>query len=337
MKTAGRWVVTADLQFDEHASLSTLTPSGVTSRLKDMIDCWHWIMATAIKRNCEGIIVIGDIFDSRTVIDLSVLDQVCRGFHAAHEKGLRLIIVAGNHDSYLRSPKMNSLQVFKGYAQVVEVTHVEDGMGFVAWTEDITALRSGIDTVLKGGAKYLFTHVLLRGAVTGGDKGVPVDALRPEKFEQVFLGDVHDPREITENVRYVGSPLQINYGDAGGWRGIVVFDRKSGEIETVENTVSPKFHVIEDATVEGVKSNDFVRVKTDDPEIAAEAEAAAKVKTGWVESTFVEKPDIKPRLDVRTSHAHEVVLARYCTHQGIEEVDSLVKVGMEIIEEAKHG
>lgn len=332
--------VTADLQLDLHARLSTLGADGLTTRLRDMLDCLDWILATAKARKCEALVLLGDIFDSRTQLHISVVDQVCRRLHAAAEAGLQILVVVGNHDSLLRSPKFNSLQVFRGYAKVFETPgtyQVRDGalLGLVPWDDNFDTVSQGIASVAKQGAKYLFTHVLCEGAVPVPGKGFPVKNLLPTQFTHVLLGDVHDPLQLRPNVRYVGAPLQIDYRDAGGKRGFCLLDTCEGAVEFVSNTVSPRFHVIEDAQAEGIQTRDFVRIKTDDAAVAAEALAAVQGKAHHVETTFVPVDDQPARLDVRTNQEHGEILRRYVAHQGLAEMSGLVALGASILEEAK--
>lgn len=329
-----RWCLTADLQWDAYENFSTLTPLGVTTRLTDMVKCWRWITDTALKQKCEGIIAVGDIFDSRTVIDLSVLDQACRAVHASVRAGLRVIFVPGNHDSYLKSPVINSLQVFLGHCEVIEEPTMVKGLGFLPWMDDAKAFKQGVADLAGKGAEYLFAHVLVEGAVHKDAGGIPVKWLQPEKFKRVMLGDVHEPYEITEKVCYVGSPMQLDYGDAGGKRGIRILDTATNKLTYVENTVSPRFHIVTGEQKAEIHDGDFVRIKTDDPMIAAHALAAAKAKTKWVETTFVEVGDSKPRIDVRSSHAHEEVLKKYAAFKGRTD-DYTLQVGVDILERAR--
>jgi len=333
------WCVSADLQLDIHARLSTLTESGLTSRLRDFIACLDWIAGSAVKARCEGLILIGDIFDSRTKLDISVIDQTCRALHRWSDK-LELVIVVGNHDSMLRTPQYNSLQVFNGYATVVEEPWLCTRGGkkflFVPWYDDPAELAKQIkEQQKKHTPHYLFTHILCEGAVPVKGKGFPVKDLLPKKFTRIFLGDVHDPMQLAPNVQYVGAPLQIDYRDAGGTRGVWMLDTASDQLQFIENTISPRFHVIEDATVEGIRANDFVRIKTDDPGIAAEALAAVRGKAHYVETTFVPEDDHEVRLDVRTDQQEADVLRRFVEHQGLQGVDSLVTLGLDLLEEAK--
>lgn len=333
------WAVSADLQLDLHARLSTLDASGLTTRLRDMLECLRWIGKTAIQRKCEGLILIGDIFDSRTKLDIAVLDQSCRILHELSRE-LPITMVVGNHDSMLRTPQYNSLQVFRGYAHVVEepTMFFTGGRKFVCvpWYDDPDTLSTQIQAAYDmNGGDYLFTHVLCEGAVPVQGKGFPVKDLLPGKFKQVLLGDVHDPMELRKNVRYVGAPMQIDYRDAGGTRGFYLLDTEDNSLEFVENTISPRFHVIEDATVEGVRAQDFVRVRTDDPGIAEEALAAAQRVAHHVETTFVEDEDIEVRLDVRTDQEDADVLRRFVEHQGLPDADPLVNLGLDLLQEAK--
>lgn len=321
-----------------------MLPSGITSRLQDQLNCWEWIVSEAIERKCIHLFVVGDIFDSRDTINVSVIDTVCRAFHAVNAseetgwRDLRLHVLVGNHDSYLKTPKLNSLQALKGAAHVYDQPMVLPVLNaaMVPWTDDQDDFHKQIDAVSTGAYDYLFTHVMVEGAVPHG-RGIPYSWLKADKFTRIFLGDVHEPVDLDDNVHYIGSPMQIDNRDAGGRRGFYIYDTKDDELEYIENEISPRFHIIEDANTDAVREGDFVRVKSDDPDIAAEAVAAAQEKTTWVESELVEVDDNPPRLDVRSKDTHAAVLQKYCKHQGLEGevLKRRVKLGLDILEEAK--
>lgn len=338
-----KFAVCADLQFDLYKRLSTPHPNGGTSRLADALACWDWIVDTAVKRGCEHLLVLGDIFESRTTLDLPVLDLVCRAFERASKK-IGLTILAGNHDSYLRHAGINSIQAFKGYATVIDTPACAEyaigvWFGFVPWTEDLTAFRESVDTVSKEGAKFLFSHVLLEGA-TGGGKGVPLEYLQAEKFDYVVLGDVHDSQAMAENVFYVGSPMQIDWRDAGQHRGFYVFSGNG--FDYVENTISPRFFVVtNEAEARVAGEGDFVRIRVPD---GKEDEAKKVVtllerrKAAWVESGAVKVEETVPRLKVSASDAHADALTKYTRLMLPEDEDviaDLVSVGLDLLNEAR--
>lgn len=339
-----RYAITADLQFDEQTSLSTINADGITTRLADQIECFNWIVDTAKKKGCRELIIIGDVFDSRVSIDISVLHMVCRAVYRASMEFDRVHIVVGNHDSYLRSPKLHSLAVFNAvegvnwssriviHDQPVS-THM---LAFVPWHDDEEAFRRAVNKTLHKPrvAEYLFAHVLLKDVYPSG--GVSAKHLRAKEWKQVILGDVHEPMQVNERIRYVGAPMQFNYGDADGTRGFLVLDADKDTFEFVENTVSPRFHVLEDATPRDIGPRDFVRIRAEDPEVAEAAIREAKKHATWIENVTADVEEVLPRLDVHAKDTHEEVLRRYAEHAtGMPEVDELVEIGLEILQEAQ--
>lgn len=330
--------VTADLHFDEYRRLSTLHKSGLTTRLMDCIACWNWIVDTCAAEDCDGLIVLGDVFESRTEIAVPVLDCVPRLFKLAEVAPLDLHVLVGNHDSYLRTPKLHSLQTLLGVANIYSnPTAVKLGsisLGFVPWCDDQEEVEEAVDALVKD-ADYLFAHALVEGAVPKG-AGIPSAVLQPQEFERVFLGDVHKPMHPipgTTNVHYVGAPMQFDFSDAGEERGFSIIDTDSGKHEFFENTMSPRFRIIDgEYDAKQVRDIDFVRVEDEDPKAAAQVVEDLRGKTTWVEATTVEIEETPPRLDIRTKDSRQELLSRYVEHVHGKPDKALVKLGLEILE-----
>lgn len=337
-KSNMRILLSADWQFDTYDRLSTLLPEGITSRLDEFIRCFEWAVDVARSEKCDAFAMLGDIFNARVAVDVTVLHKVCRAvFDVAEE--FDFYVMAGNHDAALRTPALNSLQTFAGSASVLDrVALVRDGVAFVPWTSDLEQLREWIDTAIAGKAKYLFSHCLVEGAVPKA-KGLPVSYLRPEKFKRVFLGDVHDPVKVPPNIQYCGAPLQINFGDEGKPRGVWVLDTATDKVQFFQNPVSRLFHVLRSTAAfterkAAIRPTDYVRVECDrQDEAQAITKALGHVK--WLETNAVETVEDAPRLAVRSQDSHEDVLRRYCEHVNARDVDGLVRVGLDILGEAK--
>jgi DNA repair exonuclease SbcCD nuclease subunit len=326
--------VTADLQFDEYNRLSTTHESGLSTRLMDTVSCLSWIIRTSLEEDCLGLIFAGDIFNSRTSIPLPVLYALAEVLDDA--RGLRLVFLVGNHDSYLRNPSINSLRILQKYGMVVDTPHSLNNFGLIPWTEDHDAFRASVKQFVRQKRDFLFSHMMVEGAVPKGRGGIPLAYLQPTKFKRVFLGDVHEPVEVAKNVRYVGSPMQIDYRDAGGERGFCTFDDVTAEVQFHENVESPRFHLLrtpEDA--DSVREGDFARIVTTDRANAEKIAQRASERTRWVENEVLETTEVQPRLNIRSQDAQEQVLRRYCEYKGIEEPEPLVKVGMDFLTEAR--
>lgn len=328
-------LIASDLQFSEQARLSRRLESGITSRLQDQVKCFDWIVSVGVKHKCERFVVLGDIFDSRTAIPVSVIDQACRCFERSSRAFKESIALVGNHDSALRHPAVNSLQALRGLAKIVERPTVYDDLAFVPWIEDPDEYRMAVQTVVKNKhASYLFSHVMIEGAVPA-DVGRSMSDLKPKRWKRVFLGDVHEPVDLGHGVQYVGAPMHHHYGDAGGERGVWVLDTVSGKATFIENTMSPHFHVIRARhELRSVRKGDFVRVQVEDPAEEHELAALAGKKTEWIESNLVnDEEETAPRIAISASDSRKKILERYVKFRGVEEMPGLVPVGLDILKE----
>jgi bifunctional ADP-heptose synthase (sugar kinase/adenylyltransferase) len=89
---------------------------------------------------------------------------------------------------------------------------------------------------------------------------------------------------------------------------------------------------------EQVRKGDFVRVRTEDADVAREI--VKSVQPHYPTRIDVETVEIEgtaPRLAVHAKDQHSEVLRRYIEYQGLGEVPGLVELGVEILEEARHG
>lgn len=330
-------LITSDLQFSEQARLSHRLEEGITSRLRDQVQCFDWIVETGKKHGCKQLLALGDIFDSRTSIPVPVIDQACRCFERARTVFDEIIEVVGNHDSALRHPGVNSLRAMSGLATVIEKPTVVGPFAFVPWIEDPDDFRAAVGKVAKvKTARYLFSHVMIVGAVPA-DVGRALSDLRPGRWKRVFLGDVHDPVKLEHGVQYVGAPMQHHYGDAGGKRGVWVLDIVSGAAEFIENPISPRFHVLTSNKTKGVRRGDFVRIRVEDPVQARAIAASARKLTSWIESEAVELDnEIAPRLDITAAASHRETLQRYVKHRDPNAAGkALVECGLSILAEVQ--
>lgn len=341
-----RVALTADLQLQPQSRYSTLSSSGVTTRLEDFIRCFEWIVAEATNAKCDTLFILGDLFDSRTVIDVSVIDKSCRAFAEAR-KHLDIHVLVGNHDAYLRSSAINSTQMLRGLATIHEEVATVGPFVVVPWVDAHDAYERALQradtlfTKMRVSRAYLLSHGMFGSAVPMA-KGLPVEWLQNSPWAGVFLGDVHDPVVLQKNpvIRYVGSPLQIHFGDAGRQRGFVILDTETGKHDYIENTVSPRFHVIaEHADLKAARKNDFLRVN---PKIAAPSGLInrlvhdAKALSTWVTTeTIVEDESPMARIVNANSMHDEQLLRAYCTFSKIADPDRLIATGLKLLKEAR--
>lgn len=130
--------------------------------------------------------------------------------------------------------------------------------------------------------------------------------------------------------------MPFDFRDANEKRGFSIINTDTGEHEFVENTVSPRFYILDEMPADGLLGErDFVRIKATDPKLAIEIAEAVQDGTAWVESATVEVESEPPRLEVHTKDTDEDLLARYVEHVTGEPNEALVQVGLEILKYAK--
>jgi DNA repair exonuclease SbcCD nuclease subunit len=326
-----RVAVLSDLHFDEQPNLSTTLPSGISSRLQHQKEAFEWSIAKSMEQGATTLVITGDIFDSRTTLSLSVIDVVCRLMHEAQKHfsdGVHVLV--GNHDSWLRTPTVNSLQMLRGTAIIHEAPGVFGPLAFVPWTKDHEEIRQCVASLArKTSAEYLISHLGLNPILPNG---VPIGYLQASHWKRVILGDIHDPIDVTPTVHYVGALMQQDYGDAGTKRGMLLLDTESDSVTRFENKVSPRFNVITTLDeAEAVKQNDFIRVKSDDPEIIAAARKGAK----WVEANSSPPDEPAPRMAVGQDVTQKEVLTGYVQMVLGDVEPELLELGLDILAEAK--
>jgi hypothetical protein len=82
-----------------------------------------------------------------------------------------------------------------------------------------------------------------------------------KKYKHVFSGHFHTPSK-KDNIIYLGSPYQQNFGDADVDRGCYIFDSETYDIKMIKYTNAPKFIKIQtkDKITKDIIEGNFVRL-----------------------------------------------------------------------------
>lgn len=226
---------------------------GTNGRLMDILECGEDMIGKAEKRGCTAFLHGGDLTHNRKQMANEAWARVAQ-FMRKMSQRIPTWVLEGNHDMSASGDGTSTVGALDGFITAVAAPRVTTigncKVGWIPYAEDPEQVREFADTLSRKGARILIAHLGL------GDprfaKCVPIDYetpgriqvtdLFPDRFEQVFLGHYHTAHEILPNVRYMGSPLQLDFKERGEVKGFWTFDTDTGEVEFVENTDSPKFH-----------------------------------------------------------------------------------------------
>jgi DNA repair exonuclease SbcCD nuclease subunit len=249
-------------------------------RLEDCLKALDWVFQTAIKRGIKNILFLGDLFHDRQKIDVLTYQRTFEKLEQ-YVGDVNLYLLLGNHDLWhFDKCDISSVNPFRSLPGVTVVdqpsTLVIDGqpISFLPYTHDpINDIKK-----LKNASKFkiLCAHLAIDGAIlnTAGSHSevaiehdgemVKCDGQMFVEWQQVFLGHYHAAQKVNQKVEYVGSPLELSFGEAFQDKHILIYDLESHEKEYVINDFSPKHLILHEADLDkyDLKGN-FVKVVVD--------------------------------------------------------------------------
>lgn len=274
-----------------------------SERLQHCLDTLEWAFQTAIDRKIKEVIFCGDLFHERQTIDVLTYQKTFeifekylideKDYSGSNPPPFNIKLLLGNHDLWhLEKWDVSSVNPFRALDGVTVIDKPctidifkSKPISFLPYTHDpISDLKKvGRDKDVKhweGNKRILFGHVAIDGALwnvkhsTVSEVAIEHDGdmtiVGPEIFDgwdQVFLGHYHAEQVLGDkkNIEYVGSPLQLNFGEAFQHKHIIIYDIVTGEKEYIRNEFSPKHFIISDKDLDKYDlENNFIRVMVDD-------------------------------------------------------------------------
>lgn len=266
-----------------------------TDRLEDCIKALDWIFTTAKQNNISDIIFLGDLFHERQKIDVLTYQKTFEVLEKhLFDRKIKLYLLLGNHDLWHNQKwdvsSVNPLRKLPGVKVINEPSVVslsDDYMfAFLPYTHNPIDDLKIVEKVWKEESKkrnikspkLLGGHIAVDGAIwnkkynTTADVTIEHDGdmvkVGPGIFsnwDRVFLGHYHAEQKLSDNVEYVGSPLQLSFGEAFQDKHILIYDLSNDEKEYIINDFSPKHYIINENELDNYDLNgNFVRLEVED-------------------------------------------------------------------------
>jgi len=194
------------------------------------IRLFQHIADTCVRRNIEHVIHLGDFFHDRKSLSLQTIHTAVQTAELLKEFQVQILL--GNHDLFYKyQSKPTSLDIFNAYTNMEIVDSVKTVMvdGY-----ELTLAPWGTETIPK--CETLLGHFEVTGF------GIPTQFRHQigdfEDCGLVYSGHFHFPMELS-NIKYLGAPYHMQFGESGDRRGYYIFDH--GKLEFVEFTEYPRF------------------------------------------------------------------------------------------------
>jgi len=192
----------------------------------------------------DTVLILGDTFDRRKYVNFYSLDRAKKMFfNKLEERGIRVHMLAGNHDTYYKNTnEVNSPELLLTEYSNIEViskpeTIVIDGTSIcmMPWICPDNYQES-LDHMTNTNAEICMGHFEIAGfAMHRGMESH--DGLAKEifeKFDLVFSGHYHH-RSTDKHIHYLGNPYELTWQDYNDPRGFHLFDLSTRELEFIYN------------------------------------------------------------------------------------------------------
>lgn len=223
-------ILTADLHFKDGLYLQV------------GLDYLDYLFDYCYKNKIDKVAILGDLLDKAYKIRNEVFISLFKKIEQARDNGIEFYFLLGNHDITSTLTNSSLLETFERFGHLINSPQTFDfdgvSINMVPYTKDE-------NLVLTVGADYLFTHLAISEFDYGGGRiseeaeSFPISLF--SNYKKVFTGHFHK-RQEKQNIQYIGSPYQLNFGDMGDTnKGFVVFDIETGKEEFIKYTMAPKF------------------------------------------------------------------------------------------------
>lgn len=277
------------------------------------------LVATVEREQVEAVLVSGDVYD-RALPPPDAVRLLSRTLGRLRRAGAQVVLSAGNHDSPARLGFADEVLAAAGVhvrttadsltepvriggVEIFPVPYLEPafaadrlGAGERSHAGVLRAVTDRIADARSGDLpSVVMAHVFAAGATTtdserdvsvGGLGVVPAEVF--DAFDYAALGHLHRPQQLSERVRYSGSPVAMSFSEAGRSKSSLLVDLDEHGL-AVRELPAPVLRPL--ARLRG-----SLEQLLDDPALADHADS-------WVEATLTEHaPRAMERLRTRFPH-----------------------------------
>lgn len=224
-----KYIFIADLHLAAYSNDPVI--SGIPEKLFFTMTVLDNIIEYARKNEIKNIVIAGDIIHTKSIIH-SVAQSMFLDF-IRKNNDFTFIIIDGNHDMSSRSGQGISALKFCDNEINVKMFHnadIYEDLWLVPWNPDTM-----VKDITSGSSKnFLVSHLGVTEAKLNSGISIVSDIKLKDfkKYKHCFLGHYHKPQSLG-NISYIGSPIQMDWGEKHEEKRFMVLDSETGEIESI--------------------------------------------------------------------------------------------------------
>ena len=272
-------ILTADVHYHKWEAFCE---DGGRTRLHNISTVMRTIIDYAATSGSNNLQILGDVFEKRNPIDVEVFHTFMEDMKYAINKGVKVTILAGNHDQTYMQDAMTdtSLSIvneLNASLRVITTPSILTVAGVRILYVPYFKNHQGIEELINDNKdiQYCFGHFGIANAkLINSDFAIKAGVRQVSLYDHpslkhVFAGHYHTPQTLEEPkcppMTYIGSPLHHTFNDEGQAKSFIELDLATNTFTRIP-TSYPEF-----ITVRHEKNSDlgeqltkpgFVRVKT---------------------------------------------------------------------------
>jgi DNA repair exonuclease SbcCD nuclease subunit len=233
---------------------------GITTDI--IINYLDYALQYCLSNDIQFMIILGDIFDKSSNIKNEAFVPLFMKFLEIERAGINLTFILGNHDIY----NVNNDSIVETFSPLGHVVKEAEYLPNIGDFSYLPYTKKEED--IQNNPGILFTHIPIAdfnfdNAFHATEKHAFSKALFDE-YSIVFTGHFHR-HQAQKNIVYVGSPIQLNFGEMGITKGFVVLDAIKESWEFVPYTGAPTYTKIDIQDFKNFDpTNKFVGVMIDE-------------------------------------------------------------------------
>ena len=181
------------------------------------------VLRQALRKASElnvPLVIAGDLNDNKAILRSEWVNEVIKLFEEFSDVQINILI--GNHDLHNKNGTSHSLEFLSLMKNVIIYDNdnvkffKEHKFGMIPYKNSNSSFIESINKMRETGVKYLICHQGFLGSFLGDyrEDESSVDPKEVEDFENIISGHYHRTQIVGKNIRYLGSPYTISFGEA---------------------------------------------------------------------------------------------------------------------------
>ncbi len=238
-----KFAYTADIHLSKYGQDTIEQTSSLPERLHSIKTVLTQIAKYCIAYDIDTVIIGGDLLHGKSII-YAIAQKIMLDYFRKYPN-LTFYVIDGNHDlsgkGFDAISSLISLDNEPNVKRIKEDNEMLENILFVPYSYDMVKIIK----ICK--ADILISHFGLNEGILNSGISIIADIGLKDligKYKLVLLGHYHKPQEIVNdniNLYYVGSPVQLDWGEKNEEKRFLVVDTETLQVESIPTTGYKKY------------------------------------------------------------------------------------------------